>query len=209
MPLYESVFIARQDISQTQVEALLERFGGIVAEGGGEVGTTEYWGVRSLAYRIKKNRKGHYVMMSLDAPAPAIQEMERNMRLDEDVLRYLTLRVDAFEEGPSIMMQRGRDDRGRGGRRDRDDRRDRGERRDRDERRDAAPEAKKDEAGAAAPEEKKDEAGAVALEEKKDEVVTAAPEAKTDEAAEANVDEAGAAPEADAATTEQTDGGDA
>ena len=119
MPLYESVFIARQDISQTQVEALLERFGGIVTEGGGEVGKTEYWGVRGLAYRIKKNRKGHYVMMSLDAPAPAIQEMERNMRLDEDILRYLTLKVDAFEEGPSIMMQRGRDDRGRGGRRDR------------------------------------------------------------------------------------------
>jgi small subunit ribosomal protein S6 len=124
MPLYESVFIARQDISQTQVEALLERFGGIVTEGGGEVGKTEYWGVRGLAYRIKKNRKGHYVMMSLDAPAPAIQEMERNMRLDEDILRYLTLKVDAFEEGPSIMMQRGRDDRGRGGRRDRDEHRD-------------------------------------------------------------------------------------
>ena len=147
MPLYESVFIARQDISQTQVEALLERFGGIVTEGGGEVGKTEYWGVRGLAYRIKKNRKGHYVMMSLDAPAPAIQEMERNMRLDEDILRYLTLKVDAFEEGASIMMQRGRDDRGRGGRRDRDDRPGRDEHRDRppggnmDEARTAAPKA--------------------------------------------------------------------
>ncbi len=119
MSLYECVFIARQDISATQVEGLVGQFSGIIEEGGGKVASSEMWGLRSLAYRIKKNRKGHYVLLNLDAPSPAVQEMERLMRLNEDVIRYLTVRVDELEEGPSIVMQsrHSRDDRGgRGGR---------------------------------------------------------------------------------------------
>lgn len=117
MPFYESVFIARQDISQTQVDGLVERYTGIINEGGGQIAANEYWGLRNLAFRIRKNRKGHYVMLNIEAPAPAVAEMERHMRIDEDVMRYMTLKVDGFEEGPSAIM-RGRDDR-RGGRRDR------------------------------------------------------------------------------------------
>jgi small subunit ribosomal protein S6 len=115
MALYETVFIARQDISASQVEALTEAFAAVVAEGKGEVKKKEYWGLRTLAFRIKKNRKGHYVLFNIDAPPPAVAEMERNMRLNEDVLRYLTVRVDALEDGPSAVMQsRGsRDDRPR------------------------------------------------------------------------------------------------
>ena len=115
MPFYESIFIARQDISGTQAEALTETFAGIIAEQGGQVLKKEYWGLKSLSFRIKKNRKGHYVLLNIDAPAPAVIEMERNMRLNEDVLRYLTVRVDALEEVPSAVMQsRGsRDDRPR------------------------------------------------------------------------------------------------
>ena len=105
MPLYESVFIARQDISSQQVEGLTERLGKIIADSGGEVAKSEYWGLRNLAYRIKKNRKGHYVLFNIDAPPAAIQEFERNMRISEDVLRYLTIRIDELEEGPSIQMQ--------------------------------------------------------------------------------------------------------
>ena len=135
MPFYESVFIARQDISGAQTEALTETFSGIIAEQGGQVLKKEYWGLKSLSFRIKKNRKGHYVLLNIDAPAPAVVEMERNMRLNEDVLRYLTVRVDALEEGPSAMLQ-GRGERGeRGGRRrdgEYDD--DRGERRPREPR---------------------------------------------------------------------------
>ena len=119
MPLYECVFIARQDISSSQVEGLVGQFSNIVEESGGKVANTEMWGLRNLAYRIKKNRKGHYVMLNLDAPSAAVQEMERNMRLNEDVIRYLTIRVDELEEGPSIVMQakHSRDERGgRGGR---------------------------------------------------------------------------------------------
>ena len=134
MPFYESVFIARQDISGAQTEALTEQFAGIVTEQGGQVLKKEYWGLKSLSFRIKKNRKGHYVLMNIDAPAPAVIEMERNMRLNEDVLRYLTVRVEALEEGPSAMLQ-GRGDRGdrgdRGRRRDGYDDDDRGERGDR------------------------------------------------------------------------------
>jgi len=116
MSLYECVFIARQDISATQVEGLVSQFSGIIDEGGGKVASSEMWGLRSLAYRIKKNRKGHYVLLNLDAPSPAVQEMERIMRLNEDVIRYLTVRVEALEEGPSVVMQ-SRDERGgRGGR---------------------------------------------------------------------------------------------
>lgn len=114
MAYYESVFIARQDISATQVEGLTETFSKVISDNGGSIANTESWGLRTLAYRIKKNRKGHYVMFHIDAPAPAIHEMERQMRINEDVLRYLTIRVDAFDEGPSIMMQsRARDDRPR------------------------------------------------------------------------------------------------
>jgi small subunit ribosomal protein S6 len=119
MSLYECVFIARQDISATQVEGLVSQFTGIIEEHGGKVASSEMWGLRSLAYRIKKNRKGHYVLLNLDSPSPAVQEMERNMRLNEDVLRYLTVRVEELEEGPSVVMQsrHSRDDRGgRGGR---------------------------------------------------------------------------------------------
>ncbi len=122
MPLYENVFIARQDATTAQVEALTETFANIIAETGGKGTKKEYWGLRSLAYRIKKNRKGHYTLLNIDAPPPAVAEMERNMRISEDVLRLLTVRVDELEEGPSAMLQsRSRDDRDRP-RRDRDDR---------------------------------------------------------------------------------------
>ncbi len=129
MPLYENVFIARQDVSSQQVDTMTEEFTKLVSDNGGEVAKTEYWGVRGLTYRIKKNRKGHYVLMNLDAPSDAVQELERNMRIHEDVIRYMTVRVDELEEGPSAMMQSrgGRGDRGdRGGRSDRGDRGDRG-----------------------------------------------------------------------------------
>jgi small subunit ribosomal protein S6 len=121
MPLYENVFIARQDISGVQVDQLCDSFTQLIAEQGGEIKKREYWGLRNLAYRMNKNRKGHYVLFNIDAPAPAVAELERTMRINEDVLRYLTLRVDEHEEGPSpIMLNRGgREDRGRRGDRDR------------------------------------------------------------------------------------------
>jgi small subunit ribosomal protein S6 len=112
MPFYENVFIARQDISSTQAEALTEQFANLIAEQGGKVTKKEQWGLRNIAYRIKKNRKGHYVLMNIEAPAAAVTEMERQMRINEDILRYLTVRVDALEEGPSAMLvSRSRDDR--------------------------------------------------------------------------------------------------
>jgi len=127
VPYYESVFIARQDITGAQTEALTETFTGIITEGGGQVTKTEPWGLRSLTYRIKKNRKGHYVLLNIDAPSEAVHEMERQMRLHEDVLRYMTLRVDELEEGPSAILTRQDRDRGdRGGRGDRGDRGPRG-----------------------------------------------------------------------------------
>ena len=115
MPLYESVYIARPDISATQVEALTADMTKILEENGGKVTKDEYWGLKSLAYRIKKNRKGHYSLMNIDAPAAALTEMERNMRLHEDVLRYMSIRVDEHEDEPSVMMQSksSRDDRDR------------------------------------------------------------------------------------------------
>src|SRR5215469_12377407 len=115
MPLYENVFIARQDISGAQVDALSDALIQLVAENGGEVKKREYWGLRNLAYRMRKNRKGHYVLMNISAPAAAVAELERTMRINEDVIRYLTIRVDELEEGPSVVMQsRGnRDDRQR------------------------------------------------------------------------------------------------
>ena len=104
MPSYESVLIARQDISAQQVEGLSESLKTIITENGGTVAKHEYWGLRNLAYRIKKNRKGHYVLMQLDAPAEAISEYERNMRINEDIIRYMTVRIEATDETPSIMM---------------------------------------------------------------------------------------------------------
>ena len=115
MAFYESVYIARPDISAAQVEALTQRLTEIIETGGGRVTKNEYWGLKNLAYRIKKNRKGHYSLLNIDAPSDAVGEYERNMRLSEDVLRYLTVRVEGLDDTPSIMMTRGsRDDRGRG-----------------------------------------------------------------------------------------------
>jgi small subunit ribosomal protein S6 len=105
MRSYEHTFIARQDLSPQQAQALAEAYAGVVTEHGGEVTKTEYWGLRNLAYRIKKNRKGHYLHLNLRAPAAAIDEIERQERLSEDVIRYLTVRVDQLEEGPSVIMQ--------------------------------------------------------------------------------------------------------
>ncbi len=115
MPYYESVFVARPDISAAQVEALTESMKEIVAGSGGAVTKTEYWGLKTLAYRIKKSRKGHYSFLNLDAPAEAVLEMERNLRLNEDVIRYMTVRVETLEEEPSVMMRNkgSRDDRPR------------------------------------------------------------------------------------------------
>src|SRR5688572_15645059 len=106
MALYENVFIARQDVPQTQVEALTNQFAEIVTGLGGTVSKKEYWGLRSLTYRIKKNRKGHYTLMNIDAPSAAIKELERTMSINEDIIRFLTVRVDELEEGPSAIMQR-------------------------------------------------------------------------------------------------------
>src|SRR5215471_1864117 len=105
MPLYENVFIARQDISGAQVDALADSFTQLVADNGGEVKKREYWGLRNLAYRMRKNRKGHYVLMNIEAPGLVVAELERTMRITEDVIRYLTIRVDALEEGASVVMQ--------------------------------------------------------------------------------------------------------
>jgi len=111
MPLYEHVFISRQDLSNTQAEALIEEFSTVLSENGGSVVEQEYWGVKTMAYKVNKNRKGHYAFLKTDAPSAAIQEMERLMRLHEDVMRVLTIKVDGHEEGPSVQMQK-RDDRG-------------------------------------------------------------------------------------------------
>jgi|SRR5690625_1327665 len=130
MAYYESVFIARQDISASQVEQLGDDLAQIVQDQGGAVAKREYWGLKNLAYRMKKNRKGHYVLFSLEAPAAAVAELERVMRYNEDILRYLTIRVPELDPEPSAMMQskHSRDDR-RGGRGD-GPRRDRGPRRE-------------------------------------------------------------------------------
>ena len=133
MPLYEHTFIARQDISNAQAESLIEHFGQILADQGGTVVGSEYWGLRTLAYKINKNRKGHYGFLRSDAPSPAVHEMERLMKLHDDVMRVMTVRVDEHEEGPSAVMQAkaSRDDRGGRGGRDRGGRdRDRPPRRD-------------------------------------------------------------------------------
>jgi small subunit ribosomal protein S6 len=114
MPLYEHVFLARQDISQTQVEALTKEYSQVIEEGGGKVGKTEYWGLKTIAFKIKKNRKAHYSLMNIDAPPAAIAEMERRMGLSPDVIRFITVRVEQHETEPSIQMRKS----------DRDDRRD-------------------------------------------------------------------------------------
>jgi small subunit ribosomal protein S6 len=134
MALYEHVFLARQDISGQQVEQLVESLRGILEANGGKVGKVENWGLKTLTYRINKNRKAHYTLMNIDAPSAAVQEMERQMRFNEDILRYITIKVETHEEGQSAMMQK-RDDRGprRGERGDRGDRGDRGPRRDRED----------------------------------------------------------------------------
>lgn len=121
MPLYEHVFLARQDLATGQVDALSEAFAKVIEEGQGKVSKTEYWGLRNLAYRIKKNRKAHYVLLNIEAPAPAVAELERQVGLNEDIIRFQTIRVDALEGGPSAIMRRSeRDERGprgdRGGR---------------------------------------------------------------------------------------------
>jgi small subunit ribosomal protein S6 len=124
MPYYEHVFLARQDLSAQQAEELMAQYKGVVEQNGGKiVGDPEYWGVKSLNYRIRKNRKAHFVMLRLDTPPAAVDEMERQERINEDIIRFMTVRVDAHEEGPSVMLQkRDRDERRdeRRGRRDRD-----------------------------------------------------------------------------------------
>jgi small subunit ribosomal protein S6 len=117
MPLYEHVFLARQDVSQTQVEALTKEFTDVIEELQGKISKTEYWGLRSLTYKIKKNRKAHYTLLNIDAPPAAINEMERRMGISTDVLRFMTIRVDEHETEPSIQMRKSdRDERGdRGG----------------------------------------------------------------------------------------------
>ena len=113
MPLYECVFIARNDVTQQQVDGIADHVASLMEADGGAVKKREYWGLRSLAYRIKKNRKGHYMLLGLDAPPASITEMERQLRLNEDVLRFLTLRVPAIEEAPSAILSRKSDDRDR------------------------------------------------------------------------------------------------
>lgn len=112
MSLYESTFITRQDLSKQDVTKLAESLCAIIEKSGGKVVKNEYWGLKNLSYRINKNRKGHYTMLAIEAAAPAVHEMERNMRINEDIIRALTIRVDEMEEGPSCMMQqaRSRDD---------------------------------------------------------------------------------------------------
>jgi len=142
MPLYEHVFLARQDLAQAQVDALAENATSIIESQQGKVTKVENWGLRSLAYKIAKNRKAHYVMLNIDAPAGVVAELERQTQINEDIIRYMTVRMEELEGGPSVMMRKSeRSDRGdrgdRGGRRDRDDRGprgdgDRGPRRDRD-----------------------------------------------------------------------------
>ena len=150
MRLYESVFIARQDISSQQVESMADEFAGIITNAGGKIHKREYWGLRSLAYRIKKNRKGHYIMFNLETDGATLKEYERIMGLNEDVLRFLNIRIEEVDEAPSIIMQNKGE---RGDRSDRGDRGDRGDRADRGSRpprQEAAAEAKPAEAAAEA-----------------------------------------------------------
>ena len=138
MALYEHVFLARQDLAQAQVDALAEAATKIIEDNQGKVVKTETWGLRSLAYRIAKNRKAHYVMLEIDAPGAVVAELERQTQINEDVIRYMTVKVDEHETGPSVMMRKNERDRERrserGERGDRGDRGDRGPRGDRGDR---------------------------------------------------------------------------
>ena len=109
MALYEHIYLARQDVTAQQVEAMTEQFKSVIEAGGGKIGKVEYWGVKTLAYRIKKNRKAHFTLINIDAPAAAIAEMERQMSINEDILRIMTIRVEEHEEGPSAMMRKRED----------------------------------------------------------------------------------------------------
>ena len=122
MALYEHVFLTRQDVSGQRVDELVEQFKGILETGGGTLGKTEYWGLKSLSFRINKNRKANYTLMNIDAPHAAVAEMERQMGINEDVLRFLTIRVDELDEEPSVQMQKKERDERR--RRDRERKRD-------------------------------------------------------------------------------------
>ena len=105
MALYEHVFISRQDLSNAQAEGLIGHFSAVLSDNDGKVIDQEYWGLKTMAYKINKNRKGHYAFLKSDAPSSAVQEMERLMRLHEDVMRVMTIRVDEHEEGPSVVIQ--------------------------------------------------------------------------------------------------------
>lgn len=140
MPLYEHVYMARQDVTAQQVDELTAQYKGVIEQFGGKITKTEYWGVKSLAYRIRKNRKAHLTLLNIDAPPAALAEVERQERLNEDVLRFLTIRVETHEDGPSAMMRKADRDR------DRDERRG-------DRRRDREPRAARDESEGAATEE--------------------------------------------------------
>ena len=121
MPLYEHVFLARQDVSQQQVEAMTKEYSDVITQGGGKVTKSEYWGLKGLAFKMKKSRKAHYALLNIDAPSAAVVEMERRMGLSTDVIRFLTTRVEAHETEPSVMMRK----------QDRDERSERGDRGDR------------------------------------------------------------------------------
>ncbi|MGH6838006.1 MAG: 30S ribosomal protein S6 [Methylocella sp.] len=140
MALYEHIYLARQDISAQQADALTARFKAVIETFGGKIEKVEYWGVKSLAYRIKKNRKAHFSLLNIDAPPAALAEMERQMGINEDVVRFMTVRVEALEQGPSAMMRKRDDD-------DRGDRHDRG-RGPRSERGERAPRRPRDETSA-------------------------------------------------------------
>ena len=127
MALYEHIYLARQDVSAQQVEAITEQLKGVITGAGGSIGKVEYWGVKTLAYRIRKNRKAHFTLMNIDADSASVAEMERQMRINEDVLRFMTIRVDELDEGPSVMMRKRDDDDRRGPRGDRGPRRPRHE----------------------------------------------------------------------------------
>jgi small subunit ribosomal protein S6 len=115
MALYEHVFMTRQDATPAQVDALVEQFKGVITQGGGKVGKVENWGIRSIAFRVKKNRKAHYTLMNIDSPHAAVAEMERQMSISEDVIRFMTVKVEELEEGQSAMLRRRDDREDRGG----------------------------------------------------------------------------------------------
>ncbi len=111
MPYYETVFIARQDLTESQLKDIVAHFSKIITDADGKIHKTEFWGLKNFAYRINKSRKGHYVLMEIDTKPEALHEMERQIRLHEDIMRYQTIRLEALSDGPSVMMDKGsRDD---------------------------------------------------------------------------------------------------